>query len=429
MMDEGRARKTAGHHVPIDEWQVLIHDHHAAYISWEEFLQIRTQLESNAGMHSSYKRGAAKRGPALLQGLLRCARCGRKLRVAYAGTGGRVVRYICSDSHINRGQDKCISFGGLRVDEAVSNAVLEAVQPSGVQAAIHAWELIAQRKDEKRTLLQLALEKARYEAQRAQRQYDAVDPENRLVAAELELRWNQALQQAGDLEQRFQDHLKEQENLDEGLRVRLFQLGDDLETAWRHPEASIPLKKRILRTVLNEIVVDVADDPPQTLLRLHWAGGVHTQLQVRKNATGKHSRCTDRQVVELVRELAKVCADPAIASILNRHGYTTGAGNAWVESRVASVRRQHQIPAMSNDQERSWLTLQQAAAELGVHHSVVRKLIDRGILPASQVIPHAPWVIERNNLQLPAAQSVLHTASQGRRARLPAQDQQELPFV
>jgi hypothetical protein len=180
------------------------------------------------------------------------------------------------------------------------------------------------------------------------------------------------------------------------------------------------LKKRLLRTVLEEIVVNISDDPPRLQLRLHWCGGVHTELVIAKNTTGRHRRCTDRDVVELARELAKVCDDKAIAGILNRLGYHTGHDNTWTLTRVKTLRSYHGIPPFDKSQRGAWVTLDQAAGELGVNRNVVRTLLVRGILPATQVVVHAPWVIERQNLKLPAVQAAVAAAKAGQ--RIPRQE-------
>jgi len=424
----GRAHKTRGHRQSQAQWTVLIHDHHPAYISWEEHLRIQDQLKVNSGMHSNHRTGAAKRGPALLAGLLRCARCGRKLRVAYGGEGGRVRRYLCRSGQLDHGQPWCISFGGLRIDEAISRAALEAIQPAGVQAALDTWDSLVQHDDEKRKALEMSLQKARYEAQRAQRQYDAVEPENRLVAAELEARWNHSLQTAAEIEQRLRAHRSGPETLSDELRARLLGMGENLFQTWQHPAASTVLKKRILRTVLEEIIVNVTEEPPEVVLWLHWVGGVHSELHVRKNPKGKHRHCTEDKVIDLIRELAKVCPDQAIAAILNKHGFETGAGNRWIASRVVSLRSRHGIPAMSKDHHRTWITLEQAARELMIHHQCVKRMIERGTLPANQVIAHAPWVIERSHLDLPVVQTAAKAIQQGRRAKSVASGQRQLPL-
>ena len=250
----------------------------------------------------------------------------------------------------------------------------------------------------------------------------------RLVAAELESRWNDAIERQHELERRLEDEFSREQPVEEGLCDRLLQLGDDLSAVWQHPAAPVDLKKRILRTVLAEIVVDVADEPPELQMRLHWQGGVHTELRVPKNRTGKHRRCTDRKAVDLVRELAKVCPDANIAAILNRLGYRTGTGNTWIQSRVCSLRSYHKIAAIDSKSTRNWLTLADTSKELSISTQSVRKLIQQKILPAKQVVTHAPWVIERKNLAISAVQEATKAIREGR--RIPRRDprQLELPL-
>ena len=424
---DGRARKSQGHAVPREQWAVVLRDHHPGYISWEQYLRNQALLASNRAMRGLMTPGAPKRGGALLAGLLRCGRCGRKLHVSYSGATGTVPRYQCKGGQINHGVAWCISFGGLRVDEAVSKAVLEALQPLGVEAALHAWDELAKQEDEKHRALRLALEKARYEAERARRQYDATDPENRLVAAELESRWEAALSEVRRLETRLEEVEQHEPGPTEAERRRLLELGEDLHALWHHPAAPMALKKRLLRTVVEEIVADVHEHPPRTELRLHWKGGVHTCLVVPRNGRGQHGRATDRQVVDLVRELAKVCQDFEIARLLNRLGYRTGAGNGWTETRVRALRSHHEIPACGPKEERSWCTLGEAAQELGVSPTVVRRLLQEGVLEGAQVVTHAPWVIQRENLHAAAVQAAARAVREGRRAPRTPPGQTELP--
>jgi len=429
---DGRARKTSGHPLPMDQWEVLIRDHHAGYISWDTYLKNLELIEANAGMRGklpTHHTGAAKAGAALLGGLLRCGRCGRKLHVGYSGNRGRVPRYFCRGAHINHGGEWCISFGGLRVDEAVVKEVLGTLQPIGVQSALDAWDAMQQDQDHQGRALTLALEKARYEAQRVQRQYDATDPENRLVAGELEKRWDQALQKVAELETRLNTIEAHQYQVTAAQRQRLLHLGQDLTGLWHHEATSVTLKKRILRTVLKEIVVDITPEPAQIKMKLHWAGGSHTDLTVAKNRSGKHRHTVDSQVLDLVRELAKICSEIAITAILNRLGCRTGAGNSWTEPRVRSLRSYHGIPAYDPEEPRSWLTLTQAAQMLQVSRNSIRKMIRRGILPANQVVPHAPWVIQQEALRLSVVQEAVDMIREGRGVpRLDTQDAQLLLF-
>jgi hypothetical protein len=315
------------------------------------------------------------------------------------------------------------------VDQAVAAEMLQAIQPLGVEASLEAIALAEHADAEKCKALELALEKARYEAERARRQYDAVDPQNRLVASELEGRWNEALKRAAELETRLSHEMCAQRELSAAEREQLLTLGADLIELWNHPSASPALKKRILRTVFEEIVIDIRDeDPPKVHLRLHWAGGCHTELLVVKNRTGRHQHSTDQKVIDVVRELAKVCHDRKIAAILNRMGYRTGPGNTWRQARVASLRNYHQIPACESTGARPWLTLAEVAKEFSVSPTVIRRLIRQKILPAKQSVKLAPYVIERRDLELPAVQSAIRAVRQGKRCPRTVPGQQELPF-
>ena len=412
VIQEGRARHGSRYRKPQSEWKVLIVDHHPGYISWEEYVENRRRLEANV-VADSEGSGAAKLGSALLSGLLRCGRCGRKLQVLYSGNGGRVPRYVCHGDRGDRDSSRCLTVGSLRLDRAVVHSVLQAIQPMGIEAAIRMSERTQTEDDDKRKALELALERARYEASRARRQFDAVEPENRLVASELEVRWNSALARVAEIETRLAAVGQQAEPLGNEQKEELMALGEDLAALWNHPEAPAPLKKRILRTVLTEIVVDSDADPSAHRLHLHWAGGVHTQLRVERNKTGQHRHSADRTVIDLVSELAKVCPDKTIAAILNRLGYKTGHEKTWNASRVAGIRWYHEIAAFQKQD--GWLTQEQAARELAVSNTVVKRLIRERILPANHVVECAPWVIEREHLALPEVQRQVNAVRHGRR--------------
>src|ERR1700721_2509635 len=261
-----RARKTHGHDRPQEQWEVTIPDHHEGYITWEEFMRNQRQIRSNAGWNARMgePQGAARSGPALLAGLLRCGRCGPALQALYVTSKqhGPLPRYGCNGDRSRQTVRSCITFAGTRVDQEVAAEVLEALRPVGIQAAFDALERSQSQTDEKRRSLELALEKARYEAGRIERQYQATEPENRLVAGELEKRWNNALMHATEMECRLKEATIEAPQLTPEQREQLLRLGDDLEQLWDHPNSPVTLKKRILRTVLEEIVVDTPEDPP-----------------------------------------------------------------------------------------------------------------------------------------------------------------------
>jgi hypothetical protein len=311
-------------------------------------------------------------------------------------------RYWCAGDRGQQMVRNCVTFAGTRVDQSVAIEILEALRPLGVQAAIDALNHSQNQTDEKRRSLELALQKARYEASRIERQYQATEPENRLVAAELEKRWNNALTHVTEMERRLEEASALAPQLTAEQRQQLLALGDDLEQLWDHPRSPVTLKKRVLRTVLQEVIADTTNDPPTVHLKLHWAGGSHTELTVAKNRTGYNNHINSQEVTELIRELALVCEDTSIVSILNRLGYRTGNGNTWTEKRVQHVRHTNGFPACLPSDQRLWITMQQAAVKLGVSEMVVRRLIAQKSLPAKQIVKFAPWMIERSHLDLPS---------------------------
>jgi recombinase-like zinc beta ribbon protein len=400
----------------MDQWQVLLKDHHVAYISWERYLENQQMLNSNRTRSHPTSCGAAREGSALLAGLLRCARCGHKLHVAYRGREGRAPRYYCLTGNIEQGKPSCLCFGGFKADQAVVDAVLEVCQPIGIEASLEVLKGSQAEEDRKRRALELAVERARYESERVRRQYDAVDPANRLVGAELEARWNTSLVQLAEAEARLKAEENAQVPLTEEQKKRLLALGSDLPALWNDPAAPVELKKRILRTVISEIIVDVNHASGQIEMRIHWAGGVHTKLAVRKNQAGRTANATDKDVVELVRELAKAWPDSYIAGVLNRSGYQTGPGNAWNETRVKNLRIYNKIPVFTKGCERAWLTMAECANELNVNVGVIRTMVKHRLLAASQHAKGAPWMIQRDDLNRAEVQHYTKAAHTGKPA-------------
>lgn len=281
--------------------------------------------------------------------------------MAYSGTTGRVPRYVCHGGRIDRGSASCLTIGGLRGDQAVEAAVLDAMQPAGITAALEALEQMGVEHDTTRQAWTLALEKARYEAQRAGRQYDLVDPENRLGAGELEHRWNEALARVTEVEAHLAPLQSQRSTLSEEQRQGLLTLGQDLRVVWQHPSAPEALKKRMLRTVLHAMMINTTPEPPEHIFHLHWHGGVHTELRVARHTAGKHGRATAPDIMAVIRELSKVCRDLTIAATLNRLGYRTGTGKTWRAHSVACVRYQSRLPNVPKGTD--WLTLSQAARQ------------------------------------------------------------------
>lgn len=276
-IDGGRKRIVRSRRRPREEWQILIVQHHEGYIDWATYEHNQRVIADNTNMRGSMARGSARRGEALLAGLLRCGHCARKLHIAYSGNDGNTARYHCKGAAINHGSpERCISFGSLRVDQAVAAQVLSALRPLGIQAALQAIDQRAVDDRTERRQFELALEQARFEAARAQRQFDAVDPGNRLVAAELERRWNECLAQVTSRQAQLEAFDGQASpGLEPRQREVLLRLGSDLPLAWHDPAASNDVRKRILRSVIHEIVVRVTDVEVQ--LVIHW-GSVEFQV-------------------------------------------------------------------------------------------------------------------------------------------------------
>jgi len=394
----GRPHQTAGHHKPREQWMVLIRDHHPGYISWEQFEWNQKALAENAHMKSRMGRQRGRGGPSLLVGLLRCRRCGYVLHVNYGNHG---IRYVCVSENVNQGLSKCISFGRVKVDAAVSTEILKAIQPLAIDAALEAAEQFRQRQSDRTHALELELEQARYEARLAARRYEAIDPENRLVAAELESRWNTALSKVREVEGRLGQAQQETVAATSVTRDDLLSLAEDLAGVWESPSSDSGVKQRIIRILIQEIVADVDDSTHEIVLVIHWVGGRHSELRVAKFKTGRHSHCTNLDTIDVVRQMETYHSDAEIARTLNRLHLKTGAGNAWNELRVRSLRSRLKLPAHRPETSGGRLSMIQAAQRLGVSTAVVRRLIDGKILPATQVLPGAPWAIDTQAITSP----------------------------
>jgi DNA invertase Pin-like site-specific DNA recombinase len=399
-IENGRKRILRGYRKNRSDWAVLLVDHHEGYLSWADYERNQRLIADNANGKGMMVRGAVRKGEALLVGLLRCGHCGRRLLVSYNGTKGDIGRYHCDATRSNPAAAPCISFGALRVDQAVGAEIVRLLQPLGVDAAVRAITDCEHQAGEKQRQLELALEQARYEAARARRQYDAVDPDNRLVAGELERRWNAALAAVDVLEKELETLVRQRPAaLGAEERQRLLQMGADLDAAWHHPAATAVTRKRLIRAVMREAVARVEDDQIQLLL--HWQGGDHTRLTVRKNRRGQTRWAVEPETMDLIRTCARLMPDKAIAGMLNRTGKRTGRLNGWTQSRVRSFRNTHGIAVYVDGEwaARGEVTLTEAARMLDLSPMTVLRQIRAGIIPAEQYCKGAPWVLKRQDIE------------------------------
>ena len=390
---------------PVEEWISCIYDHHESYIDRDQFDQIQQMIAQNSRHGIESGAGAARTGPALLTGILRCRHCGRKLTVVYTGRDHHSLRYSCCRGALDSGEPRCINFGGALVDEAVAREVLRVVSPGGVEAARKASEEEACGHDDVVSSLSLAAEESRYATDRAWRQYDAIDPENRLVAAELERRWNVELEKLEGLELRIAEEVALRERDQPSTCSSFEDLASDLSGIWNDSETDVRLKKRIVRALIEEIVVAV--DAPAGVIKLtiHWKGGVHTEIEVKRRRRGHSGLHTPTDVVDAVEVLARICTDDTIASVLSRNGLLTGHGNRWTRERVRSLRAKRKMAGYSEERRdaEGWMNLTQAAAYVDLAPVSLRRVVERGGVPAMHPMPEGPWVFQREDLDDPGA--------------------------
>lgn len=392
---DGRVRKSYGHGKPFGQWEVMLKEHHEGYIDWAEYERNQRQLAVNAyGKVGGAKSGRG--GRALLAGVLCCARCGRRLSVAYRGRAPGQAVYRCDRPNLQLGQPRCLSFGGTRPDLAVARELVRAVEPMAIEAALQAERRHMEVQDEQRRIVELELQQARYEASLAERRYAACDPDNRLIAAQLEKSWEDALRRVQLCEQRL--NLTKQP-APTAAATDFAGLAEDLHGAWNAPGVTMRTRQQLLRALVVEIIADVDEDRREIILTIHWRGGQHSQLRIHKPKTGEHGCRTPEEALAIIRSMATRWSDEQIAASLNRMAIPTGQGKTWTAHRVSSLRRVHSIHAYrSAEKNGQWLTMSEAASKLGVTNHRIRRLIKDGVLQAEQVVPGAPFQIRATDL-------------------------------
>lgn len=426
--DDGKAHQTV-RRKPREQWLSLIPGTHEGYVSWDDFERLQAGISEN--LVRCAHGGAAQRGPALVGGLLRCRRCGHKLVVHYTGSRHDVLRYQCTRGWLDSGEPRCIGFAGLLVDQAITREVLRVVEPAAIEAAVIAHQEQARKIDEVLAALQRDLEAAQYSARRAHKQYDAADPENRLVTDELERRWNQSLQRVREVEAQIQQHRDCQGPPAAPTFEEFADLAADLESLWHDGETDARLKKRVIRALIRDIIVDVDAQAGEVILVIHWKGGVHTELRLPRRRRGQNRAQTSSEVVETVRVLAHTCSDQVIAGALNRNGLLTGRGNRWAQERVTALRSHHHIPCYRADQADSatWMNLTEAAKQLGLSARTLRLAVERGEIEAQHPLADGPWVFRRDTFQTAAAATLIERViSRNRHPAIPNLKQATFEF-
>ena len=396
-LDATGRRKRQIRKLPRSEWSVLIPEHHTGFIDWATYEANRSRIAANAHPQPHHSGGAVREGSALLQGLATCGACGRRLRTHYTGRTAS-PGYHCAGKNIVDGRGIfCLSVGAVQIDGAVARALLAALAPAGLEAALAAAERLEADRDDALAQCRLAAERARYEAQRAERRYRAVDAENRLVARGLESEWEQRLR---ELEQTKAELARRERERPRALsaedRRRLLALGADLQSVWEASTTTARDRKELLRTLLEEVIVTVFKAEQRARLTLRWRGGSLTDIDLDLPRQKPAIVRTDEDTIALVRRLAAHYPDAVIAGILNRQDRKTAYRHRFTANHVGNLRRHWKIPRFepaSTRPEGELLTIKQAAAVLGIATSTVHRWLNDGFIAGEQLTPAAPWRI------------------------------------
>jgi DNA invertase Pin-like site-specific DNA recombinase len=396
-VDEHGVLRTRLRRLPQSEWAVLIREHHEGLIDWATYEANQTRLAANIKPRPHQAGGAVREGAALLQGLASCGHCGRRLKTHYRGTN-QTPGYHCHNKGIENGRGvHCLNVGGLQIDAAVTGAFLHAVAPAGLEAAVRAAERLEADHDAALAQWRLTVERAHYAAQRAERRYHAVDPENRLVARGLEAQWEKWLH---ELEQAQHELARREQlrprTLSAEERHRLLTLGQDLQRLWHAPTLTVRDRKQLLRALLEEVSITVHREQYQAHLKLRWRGGKLTECDVALPRSRPATIRTDEDTIALVRRLAQHYPDATIAGILNTQGRVTARGLRFNQNLVGNLRRHWKIPCFEQPAELpdgELLSIRQAARVLGTAPSTLHRWVSDGFIAGEQTTPGAPWRI------------------------------------
>jgi DNA invertase Pin-like site-specific DNA recombinase len=396
-VDESGIVKKRIRHLPIDQWSVLIPEHHPGFIDWATFQANQARLDSNTRPQPHQPGGAVREGSALLQGIATCGHCGRRLLTHYRGRNS-TPGYHCAGKDIVDGRGQyCLTTGGLAIEQAVADAFLEAVTPAAVEATMLSVQQLQANHDAALSQWRLEVERARYEAEKAERRYRIVEPENRLVARGLETEWENRLRDlaAAEMELRRREPLRPNTPGPEQLQ-RLQMLGSDLRQVWTATTTADRDRKELLRTLLEEVIFDLKRAEGTAHLTLRWRGGAITLLDVPVPRFLPMGPRTDEDTISLLRRLAALYPDEVIAGILNRQGRKTATGERFTANQVGSLRRYRNIPRFQPPAELpggELVSIRQAARILGMNTSSIHRWLADGFIAGEQVTPGAPWQI------------------------------------
>jgi DNA invertase Pin-like site-specific DNA recombinase len=396
-VDEHGAVRKRTRHLPMDQWAVLIPDHHPGFIDWAIFQANQARLDSNTKPRPHQTGGAVREGAALLQGIVTCGHCGRRLHVHYRGRNSAPGYHCCGKDLVAGRGVYCLNVGGKVIEQAVADAFLAAITPAAIEAVRQSVEQLLSHHDAALSQWRLAVERARYEAERVERRYRSVEPENRLVARGLEDEWEKRLRDlsAAEMELRRREQQRPNPLGPEQLR-RIQILGSDIHKVWSAASTTDRDRKELLRTLIEEVSLNLKRAEGRAHLTLRWRGGAISTLDVavpKFRPTGPH---TDEDTISLLRRLATLYPDEVIAGILNRQERKTAMGERFTANQVGSLRRYRNIPRFQPPSEPpsgELVSIRKAARILGMNTSSIHRWLADGFIAGEQVTPGAPWQI------------------------------------
>jgi DNA invertase Pin-like site-specific DNA recombinase len=396
-VDEQGMPRRRTRHLPMAEWSVLLPEHHPGFIDWTTFQANQDRIDTNIHPQPHQAGGAVREGAALLQGLATCGKCGRRLHTHYRGRNSS-PGYHCSGKDIVQGRGVyCLNVGGVQIDQAVVDAFLQALTPAAVEATQLAMQQLEADQDAALSQWRLAVERARYAAERAERQYRAVEPENRLVARGLEAEWEKRLRDLAAAEMELQRREQQRpRTLRQEEKNKLRSLGSDLNKVWTAPPTTDRDRKELLRALLEEVVVTIDRPEHRAHLTLRWRGGTLTEVDLSLPRSQPHGIRTDEDTISLLRRLAAHYSDDVIAGILNRQGRKTATDERFTANQVGGLRRYRNIPRFQPPTEPptgELATIRQAAKILGINTSTIHRWLNDGFIAGEQITPGAPWQI------------------------------------